>query len=99
MVLRVRLLALLDTIRQSYWLIPSLMALGGLAAGSGLVLLDSHLGNLWRGEFEWFYGSRPEGARAVLSAIATSTITVAGVVFSVTLAAVTYASGQYGPAC
>ncbi len=33
----------------------------------------------------------------MLSTIAGSTITVAGVVFSITLAAVTYASGQFGP--
>ena len=97
MALRVRLIALIEDIRDSYWFVPGLMALGGLAAGLGLVLLDARLGEAWLGRFEWFYGSRPEGARAVLSTIASSTITVAGVVFSITLAAVTYASGQHGP--
>lgn len=97
MVLRVRLIALAEDIRDSYWFLPGLMALGGLAGGLGLVLLDARVGEAWLGRFEWFYGSRPEGARALLSTIASSTITVAGVVFSITLAAVTYASGQYGP--
>lgn len=97
MALRVRLLTLVEDLRDSYWFVPGLMALGGLAAGLGLVLLDARLGEAWLGRFEWFYGSRPEGARAVLSTIASSTITVAGVVFSITLAAVTYASGQHGP--
>lgn len=97
MALRVRLIALVEDVRDSYWFVPGLMAVGGLAAGLGLVLLDARLGEAWLGRFEWFYGSRPEGARAVLSTIASSTITVAGVVFSITLAAVTYASGQHGP--
>lgn len=94
---RIRLIELVEAIRGSYWFVPGLLAAGGLAAGLGLVLLDARLGDAWLGRFEWFYGSRPEGARAVLSTIAGSTITVAGVVFSITLAAVTYASGQYGP--
>ena len=97
MALRVRLIAIVEDIRDSYWFVPGLMALAGLAGGLGLVLLDARLGEEWLGRFEWFYGSRPEGARAVLSTVASSTITVAGVVFSITLAAVTYASGQYGP--
>lgn len=97
MAVRIRLLEFAEGVRGSYWFVPGLMALAGLAAGLGLVLLDARLGDAWLGRFEWFYGSRPEGARAVLSTVASSTITVAGVVFSITLAAVTYASGQYGP--
>ena len=84
-------------VRASYWFLPTLLALTGVALGLGLVLLDARVGDAWLGRYEWFYGSRPEGARAMLSTIAGSTITVAGVVFSITLAAVTYASGQFGP--
>ena len=97
MALRIRPLKLADSVKGSYWFIPGLMAISGLATGLGMVLLDATVGEAWLGRFEWFYGSRPEGARAVLSTIASSTITVAGVVFSITLAAVTYASGQHGP--
>lgn len=95
--LKTRFLEVAKEVRTSYWFVPSLLALAGFAAGLGLVWLDAVLGDAWLGRFEWFYGSRPEGARALLSTVAGSTITVAGVVFSVTLAAVTYASGQYGP--
>lgn len=95
--LKVRLFAFVEDVRGSYWFVPSLLALIGFAAGLGLVYLDALLGDAWLGEVEWFYGSRPEGARSLLSTVAGSTITVAGVVFSITLAAVTYASGQYGP--
>lgn len=97
MALRTRLMEAAEAVRGSYWLVPGVMAAGGLGTGLGLVLLDARVGDAWLSRFEWFYGSRPEGARAVLSTIASSTITVAGVVFSITLAAVTYASGQYGP--
>ncbi len=40
---------------------------------------------------------RPEGARSVLSTIAGSTITVAGVVFSITIVTLSLASSQFGP--
>lgn len=97
MALRQWLVAAVDDIRASYWFLPTLLAFAGLALGLALVIVDSRLGDTWLGRYEWFYGSRPEGARAMLSTIAGSTITVAGVVFSITLAAVTYASGQFGP--
>jgi uncharacterized membrane protein len=95
--LKTRFLEKVEDVRGSYWFIPSLLALLGFLAGLGLVYLDAVLGDAWLGRFEWFYGSRPDGARSLLSTVAGSTITVAGVVFSITLAAVTYAAGQYGP--
>lgn len=94
---RLRLLKLIEGVRDSYWFVPGLLALCGLVAGAGLVLLDGLVGDAWLGRSEWLTGSRPAGARALLSTVASSMITVAGVVFSITLAAVTYASGQYGP--
>lgn len=97
MTLRSRYVAAIEDIRASYWFLPTLLAVAAVALGLGLVLLDARVGDAWLGRYEWFYGSRPEGARAMLSTIAGSTITVAGVVFSITLAAVTYASGQFGP--
>lgn len=97
MALRRWLVEAVEDIRASYWFLPTLLAFAGLTLGLALVIVDSRLGDAWLGRYEWFYGSRPEGARAMLSTIAGSTITVAGVVFSITLAAVTYASGQFGP--
>jgi uncharacterized membrane protein len=95
--LKVRVAELAEDLRSSYWFVPALLASGAFAAGLLLVYVDAVIGELWLGQAEWFYGSRPEGARSLLSTVAGSTITVAGVVFSITLAAVTYASGQYGP--
>lgn len=95
--LKARTMELFEDVRASYWFVPSLLAFLGFVAGLGLVYVDAIVGDDWLGRFSWFYGSRPEGARSLLSTVAGSTITVAGVVFSITLAAVTYASGQYGP--
>lgn len=95
--MKVRLLKFWDSLRSSYWFIPALMTLGALGAAVGTGFLDARLGDEWIREVPWLYANKPDGARAVLSTIAGSMITVAGVVFSITMAAVVYASGQYGP--
>src|SRR5688500_4833652 len=45
----------------------------------------------------WFYAGGADGARALLATIAASIITVAGIVFSITIATLTQASSQFGP--
>jgi uncharacterized membrane protein len=92
-----RLLSLAEELRQSYWFLPSLMTLGAALLAAGMIWLDGFEGSAWMDGVPWLYASRPSGARQVLSAIGGSMITVAGTVFSVTIAAVVYASGQYGP--
>ncbi|RYZ35956.1 MAG: DUF2254 domain-containing protein [Sphingobacteriales bacterium] len=47
---------------------------------------------------DWFiYSGNPAGARSILSTIAASMITIAGVAFSINLVTLTLASSQYGP--
>ncbi|WP_156453586.1 DUF2254 family protein, partial [Methylobacterium sp. CCH5-D2] len=46
---------------------------------------------------DWGWTGGAEGARALLSAVASSTIGVAGTTFSITIAALTLASNQMGP--
>lgn len=94
---KARLAAWWEGLRTSLWLIPSLMA--AVAVGLALGLLS--VGDRPAGEHlplvRWFYSGGPEGARELLSTIAGSMITVAGVTFSVTVVALTLASQQYGP--
>jgi uncharacterized membrane protein len=45
----------------------------------------------------WIYGGSADGARQMLATIAGSMITVAGLVFSITIATLTLASQQFGP--
>ena len=74
----------------------------GFLVGSALlailtVWLDRHGAAQWLTSHEWVDQARPEGARNVLNVIAGSMIGVASTVFSITIAAVVYASGSYGP--
>lgn len=94
---KARALDLLDTLRSSYWFIPSLMAVASAVLSVVVVKVDAAIGPEWIYEVSWLYGNTPDGARAVLSTIAGSMIGVAGVTFSITIASVVYASGQYGP--
>jgi uncharacterized membrane protein len=88
--------AFLLGINASYWFLPSLLTLFAL----GLSVLTIELDRAGAGVFlerigEWDPGA--EGARSQLNAIATSMITVAATVFAITIAAVSFASGHYGP--
>lgn len=88
---------LVDQLRSSYWFIPAIMAIAAILLAMGMVSLDTALGSQWLEDFDFISTSQPDGARAILTAVGGSMIGVAGTVFSVTMAAVVYASGQYGP--
>lgn len=83
-----------DRVRTSLWFVPSMMVSGALILAIGTRAAD----RMGVAQFlPWLGGSEPEGARAVLSAVAASMITVAGVTFSITVVALTLASQQFGP--
>ena len=92
--LRKFLRALADT----FWLIPALLTLLGILGAVGLVSLDRS-GTLpaWLIDNAWVYNGGGAGARTLLGAVASSTIGVAGTVFSITIAAPSLAAGQMGP--
>lgn len=95
--MRARLLRVASGLRESYWFLPTVMSLAAMLLAFTMVYLDSHIGTTWMDRFPWLYAARPDGARSLLSAVGGSMIGVAGTTFSVTIAAVVYASGQYGP--
>nr|MBA3526913.1 DUF2254 domain-containing protein [Sphingomonas sp.] len=95
--MKLPLFQFVQAVRSSYWFVPSVMALGAIALGVVTVWLDSGPADGLFESIGWYQESKPEGARAVLSAIAGSMITVAGVVFSITVVAIAYAASQYGP--
>jgi uncharacterized membrane protein len=95
--MRARLLRYANDLRESYWFVPTVMAVAALLLAVGMVWLDSHHATDWMDRLPWLYAARPDGARSLLSSIGGSMIGVAGTTFSVTIAAVVYASGQYGP--
>ncbi|KQN09458.1 hypothetical protein ASE85_00300 [Sphingobium sp. Leaf26] len=95
--MKARLLRLSDQLRESYWFVPTIMAVGAMLLALAMIYIDSHFGSEWMDGLLWLYAARPDGARSLLSSIGGSMIGVAGTTFSVTIAAVVYASGQYGP--
>jgi uncharacterized membrane protein len=74
------------------------MVLAGILAAVGLIAVDRG-GFLPRELLEsaWLYNGGGTGARTLLGAVASSTIGVAGTVFSITIAALSLAAGQMGP--
>ena len=92
-----KLLVVINQIRFSYWFLPALMAFAAVALALAAVALDRWLGDDWAADFHWISVNGPEGARALLSTIAGSMITVAGVTFSITVAAVASATNHFGP--
>lgn len=84
-------------IRASYWFIPSVMVVGAILLSFAATEVDRMISSEWLDRFGALFHSRPEGARAVLSVIASSMITVAGVTFSTTMVSVSFAAGQFGP--
>ena len=95
--MKIRLVSLLDSLRANYWFLPAVLSILAIVLSVVLTRIDAHIGAKWLENIDWLYANKPSGARVVLSTIAGSMITVAGVVFSITIAAVSYASAQYGP--
>lgn len=89
--------SLWSAIKASYWFYPALFAICGFLLGSILIYLDRTGATEWLSAIEWFHPARPEGASNMLTVLAGSMIGVASTVFSITIAAVAYASGTYGP--
>lgn len=92
-----RLYSYWDRLRTSFWFLPSAMAGVAIILSFGLIQLDTMVSSEWIAELGWLYSFGPEGARAVLSAIASSMITVAGLTFSITMLTLQLASSQFGP--
>ncbi|KMS54236.1 hypothetical protein V474_21090 [Novosphingobium barchaimii LL02] len=84
-------------VRASYWFYPALFSLAGLALALGLVHLDRTGATAWLANAHWIIPARPDGASNMLTVLAGSVIGVASTVFSITIAAVAYASGTFGP--
>ena len=91
------LLNTLDDIRTSYWFIPAIMAVGAIVLSFCAIQFDASLDGQGPDWMSWLFDNQPEGAREVLSTLAGSMVTVAGVVFSITLVTVSNAAFQFGP--
>ncbi|MEZ0070410.1 putative membrane protein [Streptacidiphilus sp. MAP12-20] len=86
-----------ERLRTNLWLVPAVEAAAVVVLFAGTLGLDS---TAYQGGLSfpsWVLSGSADGARQVLSTIAAAIITVAGLVFSITIVALTLASTQFGP--
>ncbi|MDG4867263.1 DUF2254 domain-containing protein [Guyparkeria sp. 1SP6A2] len=95
--MKVQLFKYWEALRASFWFIPALMVIGSVILAALAIHADSLAMDKGWLAWEWAFNGGPEGASAVLSIIAGSMTTIAGVVFSMTLVALSLASSQLGP--
>jgi uncharacterized membrane protein len=95
--MRVQILNYLDRVRSSFWFLPAVMAGGAVALAFASVAVDRSVTDWLTTNWGLTFRGGAEGASALLGAIAGSMITIAGVVFSMTLVALSLASSQLGP--
>jgi len=83
----------IDMLRRSFWFLPLAAMIAGGALGFVVPMIDSSTG----GSLGVFTTSDRDSARGLLETIATVTVSVAGITFSVTVVALQLASQQLGP--
>ncbi|MBE9191876.1 DUF2254 domain-containing protein [Gloeocapsopsis crepidinum LEGE 06123] len=86
-----------NSLQSSYLFLPAVIVVIAIALALTILTLDraGYYGPLEK--WGWMYTGGTDGARAVLSAIAGSVITVAGTAFSITIVALQLAASNFGP--
>lgn len=85
------------SLADAFWVLPAGIVV--LLAGLGALVVEIQVWDAlpdWLPS-GWIYGGGETGARTLLGAMASSTIGVAGTLFSITIAALSLASSQMGP--
>ncbi len=81
--------------RSSFLFVPAVIVLASVGLATVLIGIDStadlHVVSRW----PLLFGAGADGSRGLLTAVASSMITVAGVVFSITIVALSLTSSQY----
>jgi len=82
-------------LRSSFWFVPALIVLGAVGLATVLIGIDATVDLPLVERWPLLFGAGADGARGLLAAVASSMITVAGVVFSITIVALSLTSSQY----
>src|SRR5262245_4011304 len=86
-----------EILRTNLWFVPTLVVIGAALLFCATYALDRAV---YGGAFtlpSWVLSGNADSARQILTAIGAAIITVVGVVFSITIVALTLASTQFGP--
>lgn len=92
-----RIRQLWSDLRASLWFVPGLMIVASITAALAIIEVDSTIEVELLAAFPRVFGLGADGSRGMLTAIASSMLTVAALAFSLTLNAVTQASAQFTP--
>ena len=84
-------------LNSSLWFLPSLIVAGSVILALVLVEFDKQIGGNWIDGYPRLFGVEPSGSRDMLGTVAGSMITVAGIVFSIVIVALSLTSTQYTP--
>lgn len=82
-------------LRSTFWFLPFLIVLSCVVYAVVLIQIDYANAAPWQSRWPGIFGVGAEGARDMLSTLASSMMTVMGITFSMTLLALVLASGQY----
>src|SRR6202790_4268674 len=86
-----------EALRTNLWVVPTAEALVVLGLFVGTYAVDRAA---YRGDLHlpaWVLSGTADSARQILTTVAAAIITVVGIVFSITIVALTLASTQFGP--
>jgi uncharacterized membrane protein len=92
---KTKLVNFLDILHSNFWFVPALLAVAAWLLSS--VTLTADLTFRAKTLEIFGYSRGPDGARMLLATVAGSVIGIAGVSFSITIAALSLASSQLGP--
>jgi len=94
--MKLQIMKVRERLSDSFWFVPTVMAV--LAAGTalGAVALDHRLGDGWVPEASWVWAGGADGARAVMATVAGSLITVISIVFSLTITTLAQSASRFG---
>ncbi|MDF1812612.1 MAG: DUF2254 domain-containing protein [Verrucomicrobiales bacterium] len=86
-----------ERLRSSLWVVPGLWMISAIIGGRLMVFLDLTFHEVFEEWFPHLSQSKADGFRSLLTTISSSVLTLAGLVFSATLVALSLASSQFGP--
>ena len=84
----------IESVRDSLFLLPAGLIIALAVASQFARTLDGSVGS---GDSVWLLSTTTESARAILTTVATATVTVAAIVFSMTSVVVQLATSQFSP--
>ncbi len=86
-----------EALRTNLWVVPAVEALGIVVLFAATHALDRAAYDGHLALPSWVLSGTADAARQILTTIAAAIITVVGIVFSITIVALTLASTQFGP--